>query len=176
MKIQDIPSHTLLTDTPDLESRLPTDEQSALRIWLRLLSCSTLIENELRSRLRREFNTTLPRFELMAQLVQRPQGMKMTELSQYMLVTNGNITGITDQLEKEGYVKRQRQAHDRRSSVLCMTPKGHKHYQNIARVYQECIDAFFAPLTAHSKKQLLAELGELKILAHLESQNRAATR
>src|SRR5690625_7787788 len=88
MKIQDIPSNTFLSDAPDLESRLPQDDQSALRLWLRLLSCSTLIENELRSCLRRKFNTTLPRFELMAQLASRPEGMKMTALSRHMLVTN----------------------------------------------------------------------------------------
>src|SRR5690625_475183 len=123
MKIQDIPSNTFLSDAPDLESRLPQDDQSALRLWLRLLSCSTLIENELRSCLRRKFNTTLPRFELMAQLASRPEGMKMTALSRHMLVTNGNITGITDQLEKEGYVKRQRLPNDRRSSMLFLTAK-----------------------------------------------------
>src|SRR5690625_747723 len=141
MKIQDIPSHTLLTDTPDLESRLPTDEQSALRIWLRLLSCSTLIEKELRSRLRREFNTTLPPFELMAQLVQRPRGMKMTELSQYMLVTNGNITGITDQLEKEGYVKRQRQAHDQIGRASCREREEETEETREVKSKKECAEA-----------------------------------
>lgn len=173
MKIQDIPSNTFLTDAPDLESRLPQgEESSALRLWLRLLSCATLIENELRSCLRREFNTTLPRFELMAQLASRPEGMKMTELSRHMLVTNGNITGITDQLEKEGYVKRQRLPNDRRSSMLFLTPKGKTHYDAIASVYQASVDRFFSALPQSSKDTLLAELGQLKTLAHLESTDR----
>ena len=172
MKIQDIPSNTFLTDAPDLESRLPQDDQSALRLWLRLLSCSTLIENELRSCLRREFNTTLPRFELMAQLASSPEGMKMTALSRRMLVTNGNITGITDQLEKEGYVKRQRLPNDRRSSMLFLTPKGKTHYEAIARAYQECVEQFFSALAQSSQANLLEELGQLKVLAHLEGTER----
>ncbi len=172
MKIHDIPSNTFLTDAPDLESRLPQDEQSALRLWLRLLSCATLIENELRSSLRREFNTTLPRFELMAQLASRPEGMKMTELSRHMLVTNGNITGITDQLEKEGYVRRQQLPHDRRSSVLVLTTKGKAHYEAIARVYQESVDRFFSPLSQTNQEHLLTGLGQLKTLAHLASSQR----
>lgn len=173
MKIQDILSNTFLTDAPDLESRLPQDEQSALRLWLRLLSCSTLIENELRSCLRREFNTTMPRFELMAQLASSPEGMKMTALSRRMLVTNGNITGITDQLEKEGYVKRQRLPNDRRSSMLFLTPKGKTHYEAIALAYQECVERFFSALTQSSKANLLKELGQLKVLAHLEGTERS---
>src|SRR3546814_11064907 len=69
---------------------------------LRMLTCCNLVESEIRSRLRSEYGTTLPRFDMMAQLLRTPGGMKMSELSRHMMVTNGNITGITDQLEKEG--------------------------------------------------------------------------
>ncbi|HLS16954.1 MAG TPA: MarR family transcriptional regulator [Paenalcaligenes sp.] len=173
MKIQDIPSNTFLSDAPDLESRLPQDDQSALRLWLRLLSCSTLIENELRSCLRRKFNTTLPRFELMAQLASRPEGMKMTALSRHMLVTNGNITGITDQLEKEGYVKRQRLPNDRRSSMLFLTAKGKAQYAIIAQAYQKCVERFFSALPQTSITLLQEELAQLKTLVHLKCTERA---
>src|SRR5256885_17246299 len=87
---------------PALESRAAPDDHHALRLWLRMLTCCNLIEGEIRNRLRSEFDTTLPRFDLMAQLQRAPEGMKMGELSRHMMVTNGNITGITDQLEKEG--------------------------------------------------------------------------
>ncbi|HLS21485.1 MAG TPA: MarR family transcriptional regulator [Paenalcaligenes sp.] len=173
MKIQDIPTDKLFADTPDLESRLAAQEQGEMRLWLRLLSCATLIENEIRSRLRREFKTTLPRFELMAQLHECPEGMRMTELSRRMLVTNGNITGITDQLEKEGMLERHRQAHDRRSSVLRLTPQGKKQYQIMAAAYREWLSAFFAPLSAPNKEGLLDSLGELKLLAHIQTHNNA---
>lgn len=173
MKIQDIPTHKLFADTPDLESRLSAEDQSEMRLWLRMLSCTTLIENEIRSRLRREFKTTLPRFEMMAQLYERPEGMRMTELSRRMLVTNGNVTGITDQLEKEGFVERHRQAHDRRSSLLRLTTQGRKQYQTMAAAYQDWLGAFFAPLSQTNQEKLLHSLGELKVLAHIQTQNSA---
>lgn len=168
MKIQDFPANNFLVKTADLETRLPADDHSNLRLWLRLLSCSTLIENELRSRLRREFKTTLPRFELMAQLSAHPEGLKMTSLSRNMLVTNGNITGITDQLEKEGLVERQRQCHDRRSSVLKLTEKGEKQYQTLAAAYEGWVQNFFNPLCETNKKMLATSLAELKMMAHLQ--------
>ena len=81
-------------------------EQSELRVWLRLLTCTTLIENQVSSRLRSEFDTTLPRFDLMAQLARSPDGLGMSELSQRMMVSGGNVTGITDNLERDGVVER----------------------------------------------------------------------
>src|SRR3546814_14635079 len=81
--------------------------RSDLRLWLRMLTCCNLVESEIRSRLRSEYGTTLPRFDMMAQLLRTPGGMKMSELSRHMMVTNGNITGITDQLETEGRVDRR---------------------------------------------------------------------
>ena len=91
-----------MTDTPTWNPRR-ADDHHALRLWLRMLTCCNLIEGEIRSRLRNDFDTTLPRFDLMAQLQRAPKGMKMGELSRHMMVTNGNITGITDQLERKAW-------------------------------------------------------------------------
>lgn len=122
-----------MIDTPDLETRAAPEDHHALRLWLRMLTCCNLIESEIRSRLRTEFDTTLPRFDLMAQLQRAPKGMKMGELSRHMMVTNGNITGITDQLEKEGLVVRTKVESDRRSSVLKLTPQGKRTFARMAR-------------------------------------------
>lgn len=105
---------------PDLETQATGQEPQDLRLWLRMLSCCTLIENELRSRLRTEFQTTLPRFDLMSQLTHAPKGLKMSELSRLMMVTNGNITGITDQLEKDGLVERLKDDTDRRDTLITL--------------------------------------------------------
>src|SRR5690625_2531158 len=85
--------YAALPDFPDLESCAQPDDHHDLRLWLRLRSCSNLIENEIRTRLRATFQTTLPRFDMMAQLHRAPEGMKMSDLSRHMMVTNGNITG-----------------------------------------------------------------------------------
>ena len=81
------------------------EDHSALRIWLRLLTCTQLIERRVRSGLREAFGTTLPRFDLMAQLERHREGLKMNELSRLLMVTGGNVTAIVDQLEKEGLVR-----------------------------------------------------------------------
>ena len=90
----------------DRESIARSEDHHALRIWLRLLTCTQLIERQVRSRLREQFATTLPRFDLMAQLERHAEGLKMNELSRLLMVTGGNITAIVDQLEKEGQVER----------------------------------------------------------------------
>ena len=87
---------------PDRETRARADDHRALRLWLRLLTCSQLIERHVRSRLRERFGITLPRFDLLSQLERHPEGLKMNELSRRMMVTGGNVTGIVDQLVKEG--------------------------------------------------------------------------
>jgi DNA-binding MarR family transcriptional regulator len=152
-----------MTHTPDLESRAAPDDHHALRLWLRLLTCANLVETEIRGRLRAEFDTTLPRFDLMAQLQRAPKGMKMGELSRHMMVTNGNITGITDQLEKEGLVMRTKVASDRRSSLIKLTPQGRKTFARMARAHEAWVKELLSGLPDSSRNALFQTLGELKL-------------
>ena len=85
----------------------PDDHKTELRLWLRLLTCTTLIENEVRRRLRDKFDITLPRFDLLAQLDRAPNGMTLGELSQRMMVSNGNITGLVERLAEQGLIRRR---------------------------------------------------------------------
>ncbi len=151
------------TQYPDLESRTKPSDQQDLRLWLRMLSCCNLIESEVRSRLRIQFGTTLPRFDMMAQLLRVPQGMKMSELSRRMMVTNGNITGITDQLEKEGLVERVKVATDRRSSLIRLTPSGRRTFAKMAEAHEQWIHGLFSGLPEAQRLSLFDTLGELKV-------------
>src|SRR5918993_820787 len=99
----------------DMEARAHSEHPEALRLWLRLLTCTQLVEKQVRSLLRERFDTTLPRFDLMAQLERSPGGLKMNELSRRMMVTGGNVTGITDQLVAESLVERVDVEGDRRA-------------------------------------------------------------
>lgn len=157
-----------MIDTPDLETRAAPEGHHALRLWLRMLTCCNLIESEIRSRLRTEFDTTLPRFDLMAQLQRAPKGMKMGELSRHMMVTNGNITGITDQLEKEGLVVRTKVESDRRSSVLKLTPQGKRTFARMARAHESWVTGMLDDLPEASRHAMYKALGELKlqVVAH----------
>lgn len=149
---------------PDIESRVSQDDHHDLRLWLRLLACCNLLETEVRGRLRIEYGTTLPRFDLMAQLDRAPEGMKMSELSRHMMVTNGNITGITDQLERDGLVERSKVATDRRSSIIKLTPKGQRTFRKMAQSHEQWIQTLLTGLPSGTHKALFEGLAELKQL------------
>jgi len=146
----------------DLEARAHSEHPEALRLWLRLLTCTQLIEKQLRSGLREQFDTTLPRFDLMAQLERTDSGMKMNELSRRMMVTGGNVTGITDQLVAEGLVERLEVAGDRRAFLVRLTPKGRKQFQDMAQQHEVWILGAFASLTAKDVSTLHKLLGKVK--------------
>ncbi|VCU70814.1 transcriptional repressor MprA [Pigmentiphaga humi] len=147
----------------DLEARLTEDHHQSLVLWLRMLSCTTRIESEIRSRLRSQFDITLPRFDLMAQLERHPEGLRMGELSQRMMVTGGNVTGITDQLEQERLVLREPSPEDRRSFVVKLTPAGRKAFVKMAAVHEQWIVELFSGLPAESKDALMELLSLLKM-------------
>jgi DNA-binding MarR family transcriptional regulator len=137
------------------------DDHSALRIWLRLLTCTQLIERRVRSGLREEFGTTLPRFDLMAQLERHPEGLKMNELSRLLMVTGGNVTAIVDQLEKEGLVERGSPA-DRRAWSIRLTSAGKKSFAEMARAHEQWVVELLAGLTSRERDELLKLLAKLK--------------
>lgn len=150
----------------DMEARLGDADHSehpeALRLWLRLLTCTQLIEKQVRSQLRERFDTTLPRFDLMAQLERSPEGLKMNELSRRMMVTGGNITGITDQLVKEGLVERLEVESDRRAFRVRLTPAGLASFKAMAREHEQWIVEAFKPLNARDMATLHRLLGKVK--------------
>ena len=150
----------------DLEARLhgaaPSEHPEALRLWLRLLTCTQLIEKQVRTDLREQWGTTLPRFDLMAQLEREPEGMRMNELSRRMMVTGGNITGITDQLEAEGLVERAEVEGDRRAYLVRLTPKGRQQFNAMAQAHEAWIVDAFAGLSPRDIQTLHALLGKVK--------------
>lgn len=146
----------------DLEARAHAEHPDELRLWLRLLTCTQLIEKKVRTDLREQWGTTLPRFDLMAQLEREPEGMRMNELSRRMMVTGGNITGITDQLEAEGLVERAEVEGDRRAYLVRLTPKGRQQFNAMAQAHEAWIVDAFASLSARDIQTLHALLGKVK--------------
>jgi DNA-binding MarR family transcriptional regulator len=146
----------------DLETRLTQDDHQSLKLWLRMLSCTVRIENEIRSRLRSEFDITLPRFDLMAQLERHPEGLRMGELSKRMMVTGGNITGITDQLEQEKLVLRVPDPSDRRAYSVKLTPAGRRAFGRMAAVHEKWIAELLSGVSAQDKRKLIQLLSQIK--------------
>jgi DNA-binding MarR family transcriptional regulator len=137
-------------------------DHDALRVWLRLLSCTTLIENQISSRLRSEFDTTLPRFDVMAQLARFPDGLLMSDLSQRLMVSNGNITGLTDNLERDGFVERILLPEDRRARKVRLTDKGRVAFDQMAATHASWIHAWLSSLTQEEQQIFYVLLGKLK--------------
>jgi DNA-binding MarR family transcriptional regulator len=146
----------------DLASRLTHEHHQSLKLWLRMLSCTVRIENEIRSRLRATFGITLPRFDLMAQLERHPEGLRMGELSKRMMVTGGNVTGITDLLEQEKLVVRVPDPKDRRAYAVKLTDEGRRAFGDMAAVHERWIEELLSDVSCDDKGQLIDLLSQMK--------------
>lgn len=135
------------------QEMLKADDKSRVRLWLRLLRASRGIEGELRERLRTTYNVTLPRFDVMAALYREPEGMLMSQLSKYLMVSNGNVTGLIDRLTSDGLVQRRLRDGDRRTSVVLLTKAGRENFEQMAASHRKWINEMlsqFSPEEAES--------------------------
>jgi len=146
----------------DVETRIVSDDHAAIRLWLRMLATNRLVETRTRRLLHERFATTLPRFDLMAQLERVPGGLKMGELSKRMMVTGGNVTGITDMLEQEGQVERVDDPGDRRAWLVRLTPAGRRAFVAMAREHERWVVEAFGILSAREMSVMAGFLGRLK--------------
>ncbi len=151
-----------MTDPVDTESRASADDQLSLRLWLRLLACTNLIEHRVSGGLREQFDTTLPRFDFLSQLERSPAGLRMSEISRRMMVTAGNITRIADGLLADGLITRKAAPGDRRASVVRLTAAGRRAFAEMARRHEDWIGETFAGLTERERNQLHGLLAKLK--------------
>jgi DNA-binding MarR family transcriptional regulator len=152
-------------DRDTLEAPSREHATDVLRLWLGMLGCTNVIEASLRGAFRREFDSTLPRFDLMSQLDRHPEGLRMGELSKRLMVTSGNITGITDQLVAEGLVTREAPQDDRRAFVVRLTIAGRAAFKRMAERHERWLVELFDDLTPADRKQLQQLLAKLKASA-----------
>lgn len=148
---------------PDLQpDNNEATSKNRLRLWLRLLKVSSQVEAELRRRLRDDHDTTLPRFDVMAALARHPQGLKMSDLSSYLKVSNGNVTGIVDRLSDDGLALRVAVKGDRRAQLARLTPKGQKAFDALAQHHEEWVDALLGELSPDEAETVLDILGKVQ--------------
>lgn len=156
---------TIPLDAETKVAERPADHEAELRLWLRLLTCTTLIEGEIRRRLRDAYDITLPRFDLMAQLDKAPGGMTLGELSQRMMVSNGNVTGLAERLVQQGLLDRRPSPTDRRAQIVSLTAEGRRSFRAMARTHEDWIAEIFGALTAEDVEQLMRLLAKTKASA-----------
>ena len=156
---------TIPLDAETKAAERPHDHHDELRLWLRLLTCTTLIEGEVRRRLRETFDVTLPRFDLMAQLDKTPDGMTLGELSSRMMVSNGNVTGLVERLVEQDLIDRRPSEKDRRAQIVTLTAEGQRLFRAMARANANWIGEMLAELSQTDIETLLRLLGRTKASA-----------
>ncbi len=139
-----------------------TADHESLRLWLRLFTCTTLVERRLDSTLKREFGSSLPRFDLLAQLDRAPTGLRMGELSERTLTTGGNVTWLVRALEADGYVSRRVAADDKRAAVVRLTAAGRRHFTAMAQAHEQWVVSLFGTLSLAERRAMHALLGQVK--------------
>ncbi|WP_010324903.1 MarR family winged helix-turn-helix transcriptional regulator [Marinobacterium stanieri] len=137
------------------------DSELALKTWFRMLSNTALIEHELRTLFVNEFNVTLPQFDLMAALHHAGGSEKMSALSKWMKVSNGNITGVVDRLERDGLVARQALPEDRRVKIIHLTEAGADVFSHMAKRHKEWISTLLDEISEGDLEQLHLQLMQL---------------
>jgi DNA-binding MarR family transcriptional regulator len=149
----------------DLETALagtPAGHKAELRLWLRLLSCSNLVQAEIRRRLRERFGTTLPRFDLLAQIARAPDGLTLGAISRRMMVSNGNVTALAASLEREDLVERRTRPSDRRAQTLRLTARGRREFAEQSAAHEHWIAELFERVPPADRAALHALLGTTK--------------
>ena len=135
--------------------------KTRLRLWLKLLKVTGNVEMQLRRRLREDHDTTLPRFDVMAALARHPEGLKMSELSSYLRVSNGNVTGIVDRLTGDGLAERVAVAGDRRAQLATLTAKGQAEFAALATEHEAWVNDLLSDLTAEDAETAMALLARV---------------
>jgi DNA-binding MarR family transcriptional regulator len=156
---------TLPLDAETKVAERPHDHKDELRLWLRLFACKEVIESEVRRRLRDSFDVTLPRFDLMSQLYRAPQAMTLGELSQRMMVSNGNVTGLVDRLLEQGLISRRPSPKDRRAQLVSLTGEGRRFFRAMARANGDWIADMLADLSTDEIDTLMRLLAKTKASA-----------
>lgn len=151
-----------ILDAETVAAERPADHKAELRLWLRLLTCTTMVEQMVRTRLRERFGVTLPRFDLMAQLHRAADGMTLGDLSRRMMVSNGNVTGLVERLVADGQVERTTHPTDRRAAVVRLTPAGRDAFAAMAAEHEGWVADAFAGLRPGDHAALMGALGRLK--------------
>ena len=128
--------------------------KESLRTWLRLLSCETVIEQQLRTLLRQKFSITLPQFDVLSELEHANSPLTMSQLSKELMVSNGNVTGVIDRLEKAELVTRERAEHDRRIQYIELTTTGRREFHKMARHHERWVAEMLSDLSQTEMNKL----------------------
>ena len=141
-----------------VSARRDTDSKARMRLWIRLLRATRIVEAQTRELFKERFNVTVPRFDVLAALYRKPEGMLMSEISRFLLVSNGNVTGIVDRLVSDGFVVRSQRNGDRRTSFVRLTTAGRAAFAEMSAAHEGWIDRLFGAVSEREADQISAKL------------------
>ena len=156
-------TRSVTNDAKDGWTEVARPPKELLRLWLRALTFTNMVEQRVRTRLRVEFDVTLPRFDVMAALYDAPEeGLSMGEVSRRLKVSNGNVTGIVERLKKEGLIQRRTKPNDRRSQLVRLTDSGRTTFEEMAEAHERWVASMLSGLSEEEVEQLKYLLGKGK--------------
>ncbi|MCI2417893.1 MarR family winged helix-turn-helix transcriptional regulator [Saccharopolyspora sp. K220] len=82
-------------------------------------------------------------------------------LSEELRIDRSVMVGIADELQKSGYVRRERDPEDRRAYAVTITASGRRALAKAEKTIPEFLDHTFAALTPTERDQLTTLLGKL---------------
>lgn len=158
-------------------SEAPDRHGDEARLWLQLMTCSSLIETEIRRRLRARFDITPARFDLLAQLAQSKTSMALSDVSKQMMVSQSNITSLTNHLIRSGHIRRTTSPTDRRVQIITLTALGRSAFRKMAAQRTKWVAELFANIPAKNRATLTTNLAVIQqSVANVISGNRPRRR
>ena len=144
-----------------VEAIVEPESKERLRLWLKMLRATRLVENALREKLRRAYGSTLPRFDVLSALERAPDGLRMSELSEKLMVSNGNVTGIVDRLVEDGLVERRQVVGDRRATRTCLTAQGRAAFAEMAAEHERWVEELLNGVSVEEIRTLIEALSRI---------------
>lgn len=129
--------------------------KQSLRVWLRMLRATTIIEKRIRAYLKSEFDSTLPRFDVLSALYRETAPITMSQLTDHLLVSNGNLTGLVNRLVEDGLILRESDPGDRRAQRVMLTAQGRAAFRDMAEKHEALIDSLFAAMSDEDMETML---------------------
>jgi len=149
------------TQNTNSPSETVSDRKQTLRLWLKMLNCTNIIEKKIQNQLRSDFETTLPRFDILSALDRSKTPLSMSQLSKDLLVSNGNVTGVVNRLIQDGYISRSTPQQDRRTYFISITEAGSHEFKKMANAHAEWLEGMFCGLDNEETISILGFLQKL---------------
>jgi DNA-binding MarR family transcriptional regulator len=147
------------------ELLLSSPSPDRLRVWRLYFESALALVDVLDAELERDAGIPLRWYDVLVQLEETPDGLRMNELAERILYSKSGFTRVVDRMEEAGLVRRARPENDRRSILVVLTDKGRTTMEQARRHHRHGIDQHFSRHLADTDVKALTR-GLEKVSAH----------